>query len=125
MLSVGVVDVDAKIAARDDSARPGKVIVAILTDGQENSSQEYTKDMVSTLISDKEKLGWEFIYLSADVNAMSDAVSFGVRGSNVFLYETTPEGCVSSYTNLNNSITNYRNTGTVSGMGIIIGDEDK
>jgi len=56
--------------------KPDKVIVAILTDGQENQSREYSRDSIRDIISDMEKkYSWEFVFMGANID------SFAVGGS--------------------------------------------
>lgn len=49
-----------------------KVLFIIQTDGLENASREYTLNSVSKLIQGREKLGWDFVYLGADIDAWAD-----------------------------------------------------
>jgi hypothetical protein len=51
----------------------GAMFVVIITDGQENSSREYNRDSVQALIAERENLGWDFIFLGADIDAWGDA----------------------------------------------------
>jgi len=53
---------------------PGKVIMVVLTDGQENSSREVVDDKkvtaiqkISAMVKEREKLGWEVVFLGADL----------------------------------------------------------
>ena len=65
-------------------ARPHQddaVIVAILTDGQENASTEWRGEQIRSLIPDLEKMGWDFYYLSASLNAFTDGQSLGIQYS--------------------------------------------
>lgn len=54
-----------------------KGIFLIQTDGEENASQEYTNDSIKRLVSKKEKKGWNFIYLGADIDAFGEGMSRG------------------------------------------------
>ncbi len=65
-------------AARPDETKPGKVIIAILTDGHENASHEYTKLHIADLISEKRAQGWEFIFLAADQDAIATAATLRI-----------------------------------------------
>jgi uncharacterized protein YegL len=47
------------------------VIVCIITDGFENASREFSNEQVKALIAEREKMGWEFIYLAANANAFT------------------------------------------------------
>ena len=56
-----------------------KVLIVILTDGDENASEEYKKETIAKLIKEKEKKGWTFVYLGANQDAMLNAEKFGLR----------------------------------------------
>ena len=64
--------------ARDED-RPEKTIFVITTDGYENASRKYTSDRMKQMIErQKEKYGWEFIFLGANIDAIETAKSFGI-----------------------------------------------
>lgn len=68
-----------------------KVIFVILTDGLENSSQEYNKKSIQKMVHELEtKNKWEFIYLGANQDAFQVGNSIGIESS--FNYEYTPRG---------------------------------
>jgi Mg-chelatase subunit ChlD len=61
-----------------ESDRPSQVMLVIITDGQENSSREFTKDKVTQMITEKkEEHDWQFVFLSADLAAMQEARNIG------------------------------------------------
>lgn len=62
--------------------RPDKVLFAIITDGAENSSREYNIKQVKSLVNTcQELLGWEFIFLGANIDAIETASQFGIHSS--------------------------------------------
>lgn len=72
-----------------------KVLVCVITDGQENSSKEYKKEDITKMINDKKQSGWEFMFLSSDLNAISDAKDYGF--SNTFAFSADAKGTSMSY----------------------------
>ena len=63
----------------NEEDRPGKVLVAIFTDGFENASKEYTLDKVKEMISHQEtKYSWTFIYLGMDITTKETANNLGI-----------------------------------------------
>lgn len=75
-----ILSVSRKIEDTPFSEKPEKVLFVITTDGYENASSEFTKKDVKTLISDKqEKFGWKFLFLGANIDAVSEADSIGIR----------------------------------------------
>jgi Mg-chelatase subunit ChlD len=71
----------ARIEAMPEKSRP-KVLVAILTDGQENSSREYNKDTVKALIEKSEKVGWSVVYLGVGFDQMTATAASSLMGIN-------------------------------------------
>jgi len=72
-----------------DAERPkvDKIVTVIMTDGEENSSREWTHDAVKALIEQKEREGiWTFVFLGAGLDAWHQGRSYGVSGANVAHY---------------------------------------
>ncbi len=70
-----------------------RVLFVIITDGQENSSKEYTKAQIKKMISAKQsKHDWEFVFLGANIDAVTEAESLGIKGSNAVKYKNSSEG---------------------------------
>lgn len=66
-----------------------RAIVVIVTDGEENSSHEYTKAKIQELVKARQDSGkWAFIYLGANVDAFDEAGKMGIPMANSgWLYE--------------------------------------
>ena len=74
-----------------DADRPqvDKVVTVIMTDGEENSSREWTHDAVKALIDQKEKEGiWTFVFLGAAPDAWVQGRAYGIPAANVAQYST-------------------------------------
>jgi hypothetical protein len=81
-------DLSNHIKQLPDNLKPDKVFFVIITDGMENSSREYHRDDIIKLINEKKDQDkWEFIFLSADLLAVNDALSYGIDQSNVYSFE--------------------------------------
>ena len=80
-----VIDFGAELAALPEDERPGNVIVVIVTDGEENSSVEYTAEGVKSLITEQtEKYNWNFVFLAAGQDAIATGAGYGIaRGSSL------------------------------------------
>ena len=63
------------------------VMCTIMTDGEENSSTEYTRAAIFKLVTDKEKEGWAFVYLGANQDAWAASESIGIHRSNSANYQ--------------------------------------
>ena len=80
-----------KYAREED--RPEKTIFVITTDGYENSSRKYTSDRVKQMVErQKQKYGWEFIFLGANIDAVETARNFGIDESRATNYVNDKAG---------------------------------
>ena len=74
-----------------------RVMCTIMTDGEENSSSEYTRAAIFKLITDKEKEGWAFVYLGANQDAWAASESIGIHRRNSANYQAeAPERALRS-----------------------------
>ena len=86
-------DLGTELAALPASERPEVVIVVTLTDGYENSSQEYTHEMVAKRIKkQREEFNWEFIFLGADVESVEYAKTLNVDSAYAQQFDNSGEG---------------------------------
>ena len=63
-----------------------KVLMVIQTDGEENASVEFTGEQIKEMIEKKQKIGWAFVFIGADIDAFSISRSFGISAGNVGSY---------------------------------------
>ena len=84
-----VSEMSQKIEKMDLSERPAHVIVAIVTDGQENASRDFTVAKVKKLIEEKQARGWDFVFLGADLNAITVAKNYGFDSRQVAYYDSS------------------------------------
>lgn len=76
------------VSERFSKEKPEKVILAIQTDGYENSSKEYTQASVKALIEDHEsKYGWTVLYMGAGLDSINQALAMGVNLKSAFAYD--------------------------------------
>jgi len=86
------------VAAVDDLGKKyDKVLTVILTDGEENSSREFTLSAIKSLIKSKEDLGnWTFVFLGADISAYQVGDQMGIRTANSIMYNQANMGMTMS-----------------------------
>lgn len=65
-----------KYARKEDI--PEKTLFVITTDGMENASHRYDYQQVRRMIEQKKELGWEFLFLGANIDAAKEAARFGI-----------------------------------------------
>lgn len=96
-----------KYARREDV--PEKTLFIITTDGMENASRRYTYDKVRCMIEhEKEKYGWEFLFLGANIDAAAEAKRFGIDASMAANYHCDEEGTALNYEVISEAITSVR-----------------
>lgn len=99
--------IDFRLSAAVD--KPEKVIFVILTDGYENSSQEFTKAKIKEMIEDKEKNhNWEVMYLAAHENAFHEGHLMGIQPQKMASFSNTGVGGQSAYASVSNNASTYR-----------------
>ena len=82
-----ITDAGAELAALPESERPGTVIVAIMTDGMENASKEWTGASIKALVSQQTDVwGWTFMYMGADQDAVEVGTSLGIAADHAVTY---------------------------------------
>ena len=96
-----------KYAREED--RPKRTLFAITTDGMENASQEYSYERVRKMIErKKEKYGWEFLFLGANIDAAKEAERFGIAEECAANYHADRKGTAVIYEAMNEAICNAR-----------------
>ena len=96
-----------KYAREED--RPEKTLFIITTDGMENASREYTYDRLKTMIErQKEKYGWEFLFLGANIDAISTAHRFGIDEDRAVDYHCDSAGTALNYEVVSEAIRTVR-----------------
>lgn len=81
-----------------EDMRAEKVIFVITTDGLENASREYSYDDIRRMIErQKEKYGWEFLFLGANMDAVSEARKFGIGAERSVTFENDSAGVAMNY----------------------------
>ena len=96
-----------KYAREED--RPGKTIFVITTDGMENASRAYSYDEVQRMVKhEQEKYGWEFLFLGANMDAISAARSFGIRADRAVRYRCDGAGTALNYSIVSETVARVR-----------------
>ena len=94
--------------------RAEKVLFVIITDGEENSSREYTAEMVRALIErQKEQYGWEFIFLGANIDAIETAGRYGIAPNRAVDFIADSEGTELNYKVMASTVTAFRESGRI------------
>lgn len=89
--------------------RPEKTLFVITTDGMENASRQYSYDRVKQMIArQKEKYGWEFLFLGANIDAAREASRFGIAQNCAANYHADHQGTGVIYEAVSETVCNFR-----------------
>lgn len=86
-----------------------KVIFVITTDGMENASREFSHEKIKTMIEhQKTKYNWEFIFLGANIDAVSTARDLGISEDRAANYHADGEGTLLNYNVVSEALISMR-----------------
>ena len=96
-----------KYAREED--RPEKTLFVITTDGMENASRSYSYDRVRKMIGhEKQKYGWEFLFLGANIDAAREAARFGIGEDRAANYHADSQGTCVIYEAVSDAVCQLR-----------------
>lgn len=85
-----------KYARKEDV--PEHTLFVITTDGMENASRRYDSEKIKKMIErQKEKYGWEFLFLGANIDAVETAKHFGIGADRAVNYHSDHKGTQLNY----------------------------
>jgi uncharacterized protein YegL len=97
-----------------DEDRAEKVMVVIITDGEENASREYSAERIKKLIEhQKTRYGWEFIFLGANIDAVDTAGRFGISPDRAQNYHADQEGIELNFRVMSEAVASFRQTASM------------
>lgn len=89
----------------DESERPSKNLIVIMTDGEENSSFKYTlKDVKDRIKHQEDKYNWSFVYMGTDLSSLDDAEALGIKLSSL----SSRDNVMNNYSHINSYASGYR-----------------
>ena len=94
---------------------PAHTMFIITTDGQENASYRFSSDEVKKMIENqKEKYGWEFLFIGANIDAVETAARFGIERNRAVNYNADSKGTQILYETLSAPICAMRADAAIS-----------
>ncbi len=94
---------------------PERTLFVITTDGMENASRAYSAEKVKTMIQrQKEKYGWEFLFLGANIDAVETARHFGIGADRAVTYRSDRQGTRLNYEVVSEAICQVRSCAPLS-----------
>ena len=113
-----------RLSKMNESKRPGLVIMAIVTDGHENSSHEFTKNQIKKMIEcQTNDYQWKFVFLGADAQAFDDAESIGIHRATTMSYD--PANTKKMYNKMSSNVANSRLSVAHGGEAVMNWTEDQ
>ena len=104
---------------------PANTIFVIITDGMENASRIYSSSKVKRMIEhEKEKYGWEFIFLGANIDAVETARHFGISSDRAVNYNCDSAGTELNYRVISEAVSCCRMSAPLSADWSAKIDED-
>lgn len=99
----------------DPSQRPGHTVFVITTDGLENASREYNRAAIQKLISEKQaKESWEFLFLGANIDAISVAKDIGISAARAARFVCDPLGTKTHFNAIADALVQLRSDVPIS-----------
>jgi hypothetical protein len=111
-IGAGITRTGEYLSALAEEERPEKVIVVILTDGEENQSSEFVHEQVMGLIkSQTEIYKWDFVFLGANQDAIAVGASYGIAAQSSMSYVADAHSLGSTYNSLSATVSASRALG--------------
>ena len=94
--------------AREEDV-PEHTVFVIITDGMENASRRYTAEKVKAMVArQKEKYGWEFLFLGANIDAVETAARYGIDEERSVNFHNDAEGIALNYETVSAAVCTVR-----------------
>ena len=98
-----------RLSAMNEKDRPGQTIVAILTDGLENASQNYSwKDIAAKIKHQTEVYKWTFLFLGANQDAIATAAQISIAANNAASFVADSAGSQASHASFSRKVRSFR-----------------
>ncbi|WP_042454112.1 vWA domain-containing protein [Neobacillus dielmonensis] len=93
----------------NEELRADKVLFVITTDGMENASREFTAEKIRKMVQhQREQYGWEFLFLGANIDAISTAAKFGIDEDFAVDYHADEAGTQLNYQVVSEAVSHLR-----------------
>lgn len=104
-----IVSTGKRLSDMAESDRPEKVIFLIQTDGEENASKKYSLSKVKSMIREQQEVySWEFVFLGANIDAISVAADIGIQQGRAMKYANNADGVSEALCSLSTNLASYR-----------------
>lgn len=84
--------VGERLSKTPEEERPETVIMAVITDGAENASREFTREQVKKLVEHQStKYNWKYVFMGANQDAVMNGANYGFQGGTSLSYGTSSQ----------------------------------
>jgi len=105
----GIGELGLALSTMEDRDRPKRVVVVIITDGQENSSKEYKLAQIRGLVERQQKIhGWEIVFMGANIDAFAEAGAIGIGRDHTMTFDPSGRSVRDVYKYASRSVTSVR-----------------
>lgn len=106
-------EVGKDLDSLEESEKPDRVLFVTITDGEENSSREYTNEQLKEMINHQsDSYNWAFSYIGANQDSFGVAGNMGISSGSTINYNASTYGINNMFTTLSNATTRYRSVST-------------
>lgn len=106
----------AKLSELPEEERPSSIIVAIMTDGEENASKTFSMHKIAEIIKHQESVySWKFVFLGANQDAVLAAQQLNIAAGAALSYASSPTGYKSAFASVSKGVTRGRVYGASAG----------
>lgn len=101
-----------KVTIEDERAE--NVLIVVTTDGMENASCEFDYRKIKRLVEQQKELGWEFIFLGANIDAIATAAQMGIESDFAVEYHADEMGTKMNFSAVTETVLEYRKEGKIN-----------
>ena len=110
-LGTAINQVGARLAAKPEEQRPGKIVVVVITDGQENASKEFSQEQLAAMVKKQtEVYNWQFAFLGANIDAFAVGTAIGIVADGIQNFVADAAGAQIMYSATSAAVSNYRSS---------------
>jgi hypothetical protein len=121
-----IMETGQRLEATPEPERPDRVVMVIVTDGQENVSREFTKAQVLEKVKHQTDIyGWMFLYLGANQDGIAVGQGLGINTQHAATYAATAKGVHASYQAVSNMVRQRRSGVSAAYIGYSAEDREE
>lgn len=119
-------EVGKELSALDDNQRPERVIVCMVTDGQENASKKYSCKQIAEMVEhQRTKYNWGFLFIGANMDAIAEASKLGINKLQSITYRANSVGTKAVYDSMSDVVSAMRCCSTQDMNAVAFSEEDR